>query len=556
MVAIFILGLLLRFYSLGIVPAGFHTDEAYFGLNAFSILKTGREITGDFLPVHLRSFLFSPAAYSYFSVPPILFFGLNEFSTRFASALFGSLTIITTYLLVKKLFKKNEGSEIVALVSALFLAVSAWHINLSRVATENVIVVFLISLGVYLYLLWQEKNRPSLFVLSFLSFFVALFTYQAPRSFLPLFLPLLFIFTYKPNKGKTIMQSSIYVLLIILPLIYILLSPSLSFRIRTLSILQNPGTQLVLEEQLREDGVMRVPSVVARLFHNKAIDYSTTFLHNYFQHFSYDFLFTDSGLPERYRVPNMGLLYLLDLPFIISGLWSLFTKNKKMAWFFTGWILLAPVGSAMTFDDVPNLQRTLLVFPALSIIAANGFLFITEQIKKHKVKYVRLAYPLILIFMVYNFAFYLHSYFVHQVVHRPWHREEGYKDLIGVLNQHEKSYNRIVFTDATGSPSIFIFFYNKYNPSLIQKIIKNNTKGENYGSVSFGKYDISHDACPLRQSVDVDPNTGLTTTKIIGQKGVLYVDEGECKLSEEGIKNISVINKGDGTAAFRVLAVE
>src|SRR3989344_9151444 len=90
---IFLLGVFLRFFILGQVPVSLHRDEAFLGYNAYSILKTGRDISGSFLPIHLESFFFSPAGYSYFSIPSVALFGLSEFSVRFASALFGSLTI-------------------------------------------------------------------------------------------------------------------------------------------------------------------------------------------------------------------------------------------------------------------------------------------------------------------------------------------------------------------------------------------------------------------------------------------------------------------------------
>src|SRR5579859_3616347 len=92
LILIFLLGSFLRFYQLGSIPAGFHRDEAYLGYNAYSILKTGRDMTGHFLPLHLESFLYSPAGYSYFSIPFIALFGLSPFSVRFAAALFGCLT--------------------------------------------------------------------------------------------------------------------------------------------------------------------------------------------------------------------------------------------------------------------------------------------------------------------------------------------------------------------------------------------------------------------------------------------------------------------------------
>ena len=321
LILIFALGFFLRFYKLGDVPVGLHTDEAYFGYNAYSILKTGREITGNFLPLNLNSFLFSPAGYSYASIPFVALFGLSAFSARFASAIFGSLTIIVVFFLTCQLFKPYKNKESIALAAAFFLAISPWHINLSRVSAESVLVVFFVSLGILLYLLWEERNEYYFLVLSLLAFAVNIFIYQAARSFLPLFLPLLFlVFTKKIFSKKNILPIMGFLLLIVIPVLLILKSPELSFRIRTLSIFGNPQTQLVLDEQIREDGVMGIKPLESRFFHNKLTSYSLTFLDNYFKHFSYDFLFTDAGLPDRYRVPGMGLLYLFELPLLGFGI--------------------------------------------------------------------------------------------------------------------------------------------------------------------------------------------------------------------------------------------
>ena len=100
-----LLGLVLRLAFLGQIPQGLHRDEAFLGYNAYSILKTGSDISGNFLPIHLESFYFSPNGYSYFSIPFILIFGLNSFSIRLASFLFGSLTIPLIYFLSVKLFE-------------------------------------------------------------------------------------------------------------------------------------------------------------------------------------------------------------------------------------------------------------------------------------------------------------------------------------------------------------------------------------------------------------------------------------------------------------------
>ena len=353
LIFIFAVGLIFRFYRLGDVPSGLHRDEAFLGYNAYSIFKTTRDISGNFLPLHLESFLFSPALYSYFSIPFIALFGLSAFSTRFASAMFGSFTILVTYFLAKELFSnpRLRGLKIenlkmeVPIIAAVMLAISPWHMNLSRTATENVIAVFFISVGVLLYLLWIRKKKWYLLVSSFFAFGITLLVYQAPRAFLPLFFPFLAIlFIDLKIDRKRIMQSfMLFAAFIILPLLFIFSSKDLSLRMRTVSIFATDGTQLTLDQQLREDGVLGVPTLFGRVFHNKIVGYSAQFFQNYFKHFSYDFLFTDQGFPDRYRVPLLGLLYLFELPFLFFGAWGLIRERRKTAIFLLGWIILSPI---------------------------------------------------------------------------------------------------------------------------------------------------------------------------------------------------------------------
>ncbi|OGH08833.1 MAG: hypothetical protein A2152_03375 [Candidatus Levybacteria bacterium RBG_16_35_6] len=556
---VIILGAILRFYKLGIVPDGFHTDEAYLGYNAFSILKTGNELTGNFLPLNLRSFLYSPAGYSYFSIPFIFLFGLSEFSARFASALFGTATIPIAYILVRKIFTRFNFKGLLALFSSLILAISPWHINLSRVSTDNVLVVFFVTLGTFLFLKWLDQKKLYLVLLSMLSFFITLFIYQASRSFLPIFIPLLFIyglFLKKIKVKKFLLPLIVYMLLIIIPVLLILGSQELSFRIRTLSIFQNPSTQLLIDEQIREDGVIGISPSSSRFYHNKIINFSQTFFSNYFKHFSYEFLFTDAGLPDRYRVSEMGLFYIFELPLLLIGLWFLFRNDKKIGFLITGWILTAPIGSALTFDDVPNLQRTLLMFPAVSILSALGlitsFKYLRENIRNKNVW--KAGYILIFLIIGYNFMFYLHVYYVNNIIHRPWYRSEGFRELVAKINLNLPGYSKAVIAESGSSPTIFLLFYNRYDPLTIQKIVeKANTI--KYGSISFDKYQIVQDKCPVRMEKVVDKLTGKTENIFTGEKGVLFVNEGTCR-TPDSANLIADIKRPDGTVAFKLLKVK
>ncbi len=535
--AIFLLGSVLRFYRLGSVPVGFHRDEAFLGYNAYSLLKTGRDMTGKFLPIHLESFLYSPAGYSYASIPFIAIFGLTPFSVRFASALFGSLTIVITYFLARELFADKKFNDQLGLVSALFLAISPWHINLSRTATENTLVVFFIAAGVLGFLFWIKKGKWAYLFASFASFGITIGIYQAPRAFLPLFIPLLFIVFRDRMKNRVLFSIALFAMVILLPLVFILTSPTLSLRLRTVSIFASRDTQLTLDEQIREDGAK---GRFVRLFHNKLIAYGSEVVSNYFDHFSYRFLFTEQVLPMRYRIPRSGLVYLFELPLLLFGAVKLLQKNLIVAAVLLGWMAIAPLGSALTFDDIPNLQRTLIMFPALSIVSAYGLVsFFSFR------RYVRIIFIGIAVIIIWSVIGYLHQYYVHGVVHRPWFRQEGYEKLVDEVNILLPSYTKAIVTNRETAPTIFFLFYMKYNPSLFQQVARASALRD-FDRVNFASYEFSQEECPLRDIIL--PNGTITTT---GEKGILYVDSGLCKDMKYG-RLIGEIRRPDTSVVFKI----
>ena len=84
---IIIIGAWLRFYKLGQVPSGFVNDEADFGYNAYSLIKTAKDEFGQSWPIIFRSFGDGKMpVYFYLTLPSVLIFGLTEFAVRFPSA--------------------------------------------------------------------------------------------------------------------------------------------------------------------------------------------------------------------------------------------------------------------------------------------------------------------------------------------------------------------------------------------------------------------------------------------------------------------------------------
>ena len=525
LIIIFFLGVVLRFYLLGSIPNGFHRDEVFLGYNAYSIFKTGKDITGNFLPLHLASFLYTPAGYSYVSVPFIAMFGLSEFSVRFASALFGALTVLLLYfvsiLFFERVFpQKSQKHNIVSLVAVFFLAISPWHINLSRTASVSTLVFFFILLGTFFFLKCVKLSKSLYLYLSYVGFFTSLLFYIAPYSFLPLLIPVLYSIYYKDLKQKRLKTNILlFLVLIILPLVYTLYSPDLSLRARTVGITGGEIPKILSTQLIGEDGVMGTSPLIARIFHNKVVIYENIFLTNYFQHFSYDFLFSDKGFPDRYRIPLTGLLYLFDLPLLIIGIITLAATRKKYAYLLFSWIILSPVGSALTFDDVPNLQRTLfLVFP-LILISSYGLVWAWDNISK-KFMFRRVIFSLGTIFLISCFIFYIHEYYIHGRLYRPWYRQDGYSELVNNVKNLQDRYKKIVVTNRESGPTLFFLFYLNYSPSNFQKETKNTTMHD-FDRIGFDKYVFSEEECPLREVLDKNGNTGLN-----GEKNILYVNSG------------------------------
>ena len=201
-------------------------------------------------------------------------------------------------------------------------------------------------------------------------------------------------------------------------------------RFNQVSIFSFPETKLVMEEQIREDGVAGIITAVTRFFHNKPINYSLAYISNYIDYFSGDFLFIKGGLPPWLKVSRIGLVYLIELPFFIIGIITLAVNKNRIYKYSLLWLLVAPLVAAVTMDDIPNIRRSLLMFPIVEIITAYGFLYFFQ-----KVKYSRIFSVIIGLLLVFNFVYFMHQYFVHEEVHRTWYRNNGASQLIGEIKK-------------------------------------------------------------------------------------------------------------------------
>ena len=524
LVLIILLAAFLRFYQLGRNPPSLDWDEASLGYNAYSILKTGADEYGNRWPISFRSFGdFKPPLYIYLTVPSVAIFGLNEFSVRFPSAVAGLLTVLMTYFLVKEL----SGRSLLALLSSFFLAISPWHLQFSRVAFEaNVALLFFVA-GTWLFL--KGLKDGLFFLFSFFFFLASLYTYHSPRLVVPLFLLGLLIYFRKEllKELKWLVFSIIFGLLLLFPFVKSFQSAGTA---RFSSVTSLSPESLNRSIQLQDED-LKAGRWWGRIIHNRRFIYLQSFVGGYLDHFNFDFLFLKGDAPGRHHAVDMGMLYLLDFPFILAGIYCLIGQKVKNNFVIFWWFLVAPVASALT-SGTPHAVRSLLYLPTYQIFTAYGILRVYEIFKENKKK---IFLTLLSTFYFLLFTFYLDLYYVHTSQEYSQWWQYGYKDVVEEVSRIEKDYGKVITTYRYDQPHIYFLFYQKVDPAWYQK---NWGGGEiKRFERSFGKYEF--------RNIDWEKDKNFKNVLIVGTPQ--EIPEGATGL----IKEVKFL---DGQVAFRIVA--
>lgn len=458
----------LRFIELDTVPISPDWDEVSLGYNAYSIMQTGRDEYGKFFPVVLRSFDdYKPALYSYFAIPSISAFGLTVLAVRLPSVIFGVLAVLGTYLLVKELFNKKN----IALLSASLLAISPWHIQFSRVAFESSVGLVFNIFSILFFL--NGLKKPFYLIISAVLMALNLYTYQSEKVFTPLIALGLFIIfrdEFLKIPRKFILTAIFFGLVISLPMFTFLVSNKNSLeRARGVSIFSQPyphGEAVkALDDKKNNDAL-------GLLLDNRRIFYAKEIVSGYLSHFDLNWLFIRGDI-ARHHAPNMGLLYLYELPFLLIGIYLLATsENKKTKKLIFLWFLIAPIPASIT-SGVPHAIRTLNFLPTFQIFIALGIIWSFSRIwsLKYKIPSLDLKYPILLsvfLFFILNFSYYLNQYFIQQNFFNAKEWQYGYAKIIPDLNLNQ--YKKIVVSNEGNMDQSYMFFlfYLKYPPKQYQ----------------------------------------------------------------------------------------
>jgi 4-amino-4-deoxy-L-arabinose transferase-like glycosyltransferase len=368
-----IISALLIFYRFVNIPTNLAFDEVEFAKLALSLQNKPYAPYSTLATGH-------STLYFYILSASLKLFGINTFALRLPAAIFGILSVLIFYFIIKKI---NKDSLFPFLLAVIFLT-SRWFLNFSRFSFEATFLLFLELTAIYFFIKHKVSNRW--LILSGIFAGLAYNSYTPGRIFFLLPLVFLFFQLINPNIRNKLIKN---LFLFLIPFI-IVITPLTSYfihnqdsRIDKLFFWKNH--EMTINEKI--NGTAENVKSITLMFFSKG---DLNGKHNY------------PGKPALN--PILAILFIVGLIMAI--------KNWKNAYnlFAISYLLLSIFPSLAIYPwENPNMLRTFTVIP--SVVYFIG-LAIFEIMKKIKQKYLWLLLIIITLSCFYE----LRTYFKYQSI--------------------------------------------------------------------------------------------------------------------------------------------
>lgn len=519
------LAVFLRTYRLSEIPHGFYVEEmtnAYIGRY---ILLHGRDIYGNMLPlVYFNKFGdYAPVLPLYLSGAATFLFGVTEFAARIPIALIGVLGIVPIYFLGTIIF----GKKLYGLVAASFIAVSPWHIVLSRTTAEGIVGLTLYSFGLWSMVEWYLNKRPQKLILSVVLFFICYFVYPGLRILVPMTIVPFVVYTWRNKHEGTRIIVWVTVFFFIL---------TLGISMTVWGRARFAQTSLLTNEYVREQlslkneylaGADNGNIPLARIFHNKPVAYMREFARQYLTYFSPLYLFYEGGGQYRYyNVPEQGIV-LLTFGIVIAA--ALIPHKRYPLYTIVIYLLIvSPLSSAITIDFTPHVHRSVFMIIPLAFIATYGWIYIS-RFRLGKFVYA----SLLIIPLTLELVYFWHMYAGHSPSFQSSLRNDGDRELVTYVRDNRTLYDAVYMPAFERLPLYYLFYTGNFSDSFMGKFAL-DLRLTDVDNVHF-----VNDWCPTKILTRQDMSANS-----------LIIESSSCEESN-GFTTNGQIHRKDGSIAYR-----
>lgn len=452
LLTIVILALFLRLFEIDKNPKAMYGDELTLVYDAYSILKTGKDQNGQFLPTYFSMGGGRPAGYIYATIPFVAIFGPTPLAGRITSVLSGVGIVILLYLICSQLLSRKIG-----FYAASLGAITPWELSLSRGAFETHFALFLALLAVYFF--YKAKSKKRWYLVSGLSFALSMQTYSTYVVIIPLFVMALLLQNglFKIQNFFSNWKFLIFVIIITASLafsIFTSINRGSKDRFTNLYIFNQPDLQNKISGKVKaERAFSPLKPELAIGMHNRVLENMPVLLGNYARTFSLEFLFLEGDKNPRHNPASMGQLYFFMLPLLIFGTFYLSQQAKNVLILLGLWTAIAPVATSLVGD--PHALRNSFLLPPLIILAASGF----EKIRKSK----QLKIILLIIFIIQLPFFINRFYYLSPHLYSSFWSYSAKRAAVVAL-QNRQSFDHIILSTSIADMEFAYPVYTKVEP--------------------------------------------------------------------------------------------
>lgn len=342
-ILIFALAIFLRTYRLNSIPPGIYVDETNGALDSLYILE-GRDAS----PFG-TGWYGTPNAFLYFMAGVFKLFGANWMSLKFVSLFAAILTVPAVYLLGRLMF-----SPLVGLSAMTLMAVSRWHLSMSRWGWNETAPPLFQILATFFLIRGLRDRRALDYTLSGLIAGLSIYTYLSARlAVATLLLYILYWLLSDPSGLRSALRRSWLGLLILIVAFIVTVAPIAVTYVTDSFTFKNRVSEVSIFRDVREQGSLEPLTQnigdILKFFHQTG---DLQGKHN---------------LPgEPMTDPITGLLFAIGVAYAIVG-W-----RDQRYFLLLIWLVLGLAGSFLSSQhESPQSYRALTALPAVVLMAAD-----------------------------------------------------------------------------------------------------------------------------------------------------------------------------------------